>query len=105
MQVAVLANIPDQPQPGDSASEDDIGEELQACLAGNEEADSASVKPVSALPYLALRLVVCVTAVWSSRVYTVFYLFLLIRCCKRCLLVVTNTSCAWLSLRGGLLYL
>ena len=47
MQVAVLANIPEQQGSGETASEDDMGEELQACLAGNEEADSASAKPVS----------------------------------------------------------
>ena len=43
----MLANIPEQQQSGDTASEDDIGEELQACLAGHEEAESAAVKPVS----------------------------------------------------------
>lgn len=47
MQVAVLANIPEQQVSGDSASEDDMGEELQACLAGSEEAESAPAKPVS----------------------------------------------------------
>ena len=48
MQVAALANIPEQQQHSDSASDDDIGEELQASLAGDEEADSAPAKPVSA---------------------------------------------------------
>ena len=43
----MLANIPEQQQSGDTASEDDIGEELQACLAGHEEAESAAAKPVS----------------------------------------------------------
>ena len=57
VQVAVLSNISDQPQPGDSASEDDIGEELQACLAGNEEAESAPAKPVSVRLSLPLCLV------------------------------------------------
>ncbi len=47
MQVAVLANIPEQQASGDTASEDDMGEELQACLAGSEEAESAPAKPVS----------------------------------------------------------
>lgn len=47
MQVAVLANIPEQQVSSDSASEDDMGEELQACLAGSEEAESAPAKPVS----------------------------------------------------------
>lgn len=47
MQVAVLANIPEQQASGETASEDDMGEELQACLAGNEEAESAPAKPVS----------------------------------------------------------
>ena len=46
----MLANIPEQQQSGDTASEDDIGEELQACLAGHEEAESAAAKPVS-LPF------------------------------------------------------
>lgn len=46
LQVAVLANIPEQQQSGDTASEDDIGEELQACLAGHQEAESAPAKPV-----------------------------------------------------------
>ncbi|KAL0025336.1 hypothetical protein WJX79_008358 [Trebouxia sp. C0005] len=44
-QVAVLANIPEQQASGETASEDDMGEELQACLAGNEEAESAPAKP------------------------------------------------------------
>ena len=43
----MLANIPEQQGSGETASEDDMGEELQACLAGNEEADSAPAKPVS----------------------------------------------------------
>lgn len=55
MQVAVLANIPEQQQSGDTASEDDIGEELQACLAGHEEAESAAAKPVSLHPSLRPR--------------------------------------------------
>ena len=49
MQVAVLANIPEQQASGET--DDDMGEELQACLAGNEEAESAAAKPVS-LPIL-----------------------------------------------------
>lgn len=52
MQVAVLANIPEQQVSGDTASEDDMGEELQACLAGSEEAESAPAKPVSPLRLL-----------------------------------------------------
>jgi len=49
MQVAVLANIPEQQVSGET--DDDMGEELQACLAGSEEAESAAAKPVS-LPIL-----------------------------------------------------
>ena len=55
LQVAVLANIPEQQQSGDTASEDDIGEELQACLAGHEEAESAAAKPVSLMLLLCIR--------------------------------------------------
>ncbi len=47
--MAVLANIPEQQASGET--DDDMGEELQACLAGNEEAESAAAKPVS-LPIL-----------------------------------------------------